>query len=471
MKFKTKSLILIVLFICSIMILSVTAVSAADLSKDVKASSNVSVDNKINPTKTVINSAITKNKSKTLTKSGAKSYIKNQKSSSTTTNSSHLQAYDYKDKKMVWFNVASDSTIDQYPAGLRTVTKYSNSKVTYAIVTNTKTKHSYNSKTKTNTTTSYTVLYNIKNSKSKLVKVTKTSVKTISADLPNEYLEATTNAEVNNPRIVALAKEITKGCKSDDYYNKAKLIYKWVQVNIDYTLDANISAVEILSQKGSNGNYKAYCVGFSNVMAALCRAVDVPVRYHAIFFFEEEYYPFQGHEGHVYTQVYVDGKWLFADAATVGFIAPLNYHGYLEEMPTQPGGSYYTYTNDWNYWYFNCNYNLHSHSDPYIVRESQGIGVLEYFYITSATITSATTAYNLLYSYASSNGYYIYSSNYFYGTMTYINPSPVNFWAFNYYDGSGNFLGSMYLDENGILYPVNDDYGELSGFVGFLDFY
>ena len=457
MKFRSKLLILIVLLICSMMILSLTAVSAADNYKELKKKTKISAVNKINPKNTVVNKAVTKNKVKikTLTKSNAKKFIKKQKPSSKSSKTTYKQAYDYKNKKMVWFNVNSNANINQYPGGLRLITQSSNSKISYAMVTSTKTKNSYNAKTNTNTTTTYKILYNVKNSKSKVVMVNQTSVKINSTNLPNEYLEATTNAEVNNPKIVALAKQITKSCKSDDYYNKAKLIYNWVQVNIDYDLIANMSAVQILSQKGSNGHYKAFCVGFSNVMAALCRAVDVPVRYHVIFFFEKEYYPFQGHEGHVYTQVYVNGQWLFADAATVGFIAPLNYKSYLQEMPTQPGGSYYTYTNSWNYWNFTCNHNLNKHSDPVIIKEASGVPVLEFFNL-SVSVPTASAAYNILYSYASSNGYYIYKNIYDEEYVNIINPNvSVLCWIFDYFDSSGNLLGYIGIDINGILYPVD----------------
>ncbi|MCL2688006.1 MAG: hypothetical protein FWE58_05670, partial [Methanobrevibacter sp.] len=413
------------------------------------------IDKKKKPTTNNAVTKVTKSSTKSLSNAKAKAYIKSKKSSTSKKSSVITQAYDYRNKKMVWFNVKTGSNINQYPAGLRLINTTTTTKVSYAITSKTKNTSNFNSKTNTNTTVKYTILYNIKGSKSKVVKITTTTVGQSTKNLANEYLETTINAEVNNPRIVALAKQITSGVKSDDYYTKAKLIYKWVQENIDYTLDANISAVQILSQKGSNGNYKAFCVGFSNVMAALCRSVGVPVEYHAILFFEEEYYPFQGHEGHVYTKVYVNGQWLFADAATVGFIAPLNYTSYLQTMPTQSGGSYDTYTNSWNYWYFLCNNHLIGHSDSHITREAQGVPVLEYFNL-STSASSVSSAYNILSPYANNNGYIISKSYYFSGYSNYIDPNNyIPVWGFHYFDGTtGNFLGYMILSQSGILFTA-----------------
>jgi len=427
---------------------------------------NVKANVKKKPT---TNKAVTK--IKTLSNTKAKAFVKKQKSSSSKSTNTVKQAYDYRNKKMVWFNVANSATIDMYPAGLRLTTVATTSNIKYAIVSgSTKTKSSYNSKTKITTTTSYKILYNIKGSKSKVVMITTSSSKQNSSNVANPYLSTSTNTEVNNPRIVALAKQITNSAKSDDYYTKAKLIYQWVQKNIDYDLNANMSAVSILSQKGSNGNYKAYCVGFSNVMAALCRSVGVPVQYHAIFFFEANQYPFQAHEGHVYSKVYVNGQWLFADAATVGFIAPLNYKSYLQTMPTQPGGSYYTTDNKWNYWDFVCNHNLASHSDPTIIREAQGVPVQEYFILPSkALITTASAAYNVLNPYASNNGYTIYKNQYFTGSSNEINPNVyIPIWGFHFFDShTGAFMGYMLLSQTGVLYPAwETSYRITSGTAG-----
>ena len=124
-------------------------------------------------------------------------------------------------------------------------------------------------------------------------------------------------------------------------------------------------------------------------------------------------------------------------------------------MPTQPGGSYYTYTNNWNYLYFVCNHNLNHHSDPTIIKESKGVPVLEYFQLNHSSVTSANAAYNILHSYASSNGYYIYKTDYITGSSDYITPEKfLPFWAFHVFDSGGNFVGYMVLSEEGILYPI-----------------
>ena len=455
MKYKSRILILAILIAFSVLFvfLSTSTVSAEEYALDATDSA---ISNKINPNKVTGGGGVPNQATiKPLTMAQAKKFVKSQKSYSSTSKTITKQAYDYKSGKMKWFTVGKDATIDQYPAGLKQITKNSKSKVTYKIVANTKTKTTYNKKTKVTTTVKYEILHTIKKSKEKVVKVTTTTSKQSSKTLANKYLQPSTAAQVNNAKIKALAKAITKGCKSNDYYGKAKKIYRWVQVNIDYTLDADTSATAILSKKGSNGHYKAYCVGFSNVMAALCRAVDVPVRYRAILFFQSNEYPFEGHSGHVYSQVYVKGRWVNADAATVGFIAPLGYTGSLHKMHTDPGGSYFTADNKANYWDFDCDHVLYAHKDFNITKEVNGVPVLEYMKL-GMSVPDLTTAYNILNNYASSNGYLIYKTNYFTGSSDYLTPySFTNIYAYHYYDGiTKKFLGYLIIDKNGVLYPA-----------------
>jgi len=399
------------------------------------------------------NVAKKKVKIKTVTMTSAKKFVKKAKPSSSNSRKSYMQAYDYRNNKMTWFNVNNNANIDQYPGGLRFITNTSTKKNTYKIVSSTKTKTSYNKNTGVTTVTSYKVLYNIKKSKSKVVLVTTSSSKQTPTNLANPYLAPSTDAQVNNPQIIALANSITKNCKSDDYYNKAALIYNWVQVNVDYDTSGNTSAIGVLSQKSPDGNYKAYCVGFSNLMASLCRAVGVPVRYNSIFYFDVDQYPFQGHGSHVYTEVYVRGSWLYADAATVGFIAPLNYKGSMQAIT--PEASYYTADNQWNYWYYECNHNLQNHVDSNIVRESQPVSIFRYLQLPIKP-NNPNDAYNILAPLAVKNGYHIYNNIYFYGTLSnYVHPGVTStIWGFHYFNTLNEFLGYMIIDNHGIIFAA-----------------
>lgn len=117
------------------------------------------------------------------------------------------------------------------------------------------------------------------------------------------YLLATANCQSNNPTIIALAKSITTGSTSQ--YTSATKIYNWVRDNINYAFYYN-------TQKGALGTLSsrsANCADTSHLMVALERAAGIPARYEHIYaqFSSGNWY------GHVIAQVYVDGKWYYAD--------------------------------------------------------------------------------------------------------------------------------------------------------------
>ena len=133
-----------------------------------------------------------------------------------------------------------------------------------------------------------------------------TSSPTPSTPVPaslQQYLKATKNCQVTNSQIQALAKSITSGKSST--YAKASAIFNWVRDNIKYNFYYN-------SIKGATGaltSKSANCCDTSNLLVALERAAGIPARYeHGYCKFSKNWY------GHVWTQVYVDGKWYRADA-------------------------------------------------------------------------------------------------------------------------------------------------------------
>jgi transglutaminase-like putative cysteine protease len=120
------------------------------------------------------------------------------------------------------------------------------------------------------------------------------------------YLLATANCQSTNPTIIALAKSITKGSTSQ--YTSAVEIYNWVRDNINYAFYYN-------TQKGALGTLSsrsANCVDTAHLMVALERAAGIPARYEHIYaqFSSGNWY------GHVIAQVYVDGKWYYADGTS-----------------------------------------------------------------------------------------------------------------------------------------------------------
>ena len=118
-----------------------------------------------------------------------------------------------------------------------------------------------------------------------------------------KYLQATKNCQVNDPRIIALAKSITKDATTT--YDKAEAIFNWVRDNLSYSFYYNTKygAVNTLLKKEGN------CVDHSHLLIALARAAGIPAKYeHGTCTFTSGTY------GHVWAQLWVDGKWYNADA-------------------------------------------------------------------------------------------------------------------------------------------------------------
>ena len=142
-----------------------------------------------------------------------------------------------------------------------------------------------------------------------------------------QYLKATTNCQVTNSQIQALAKSITSGKTST--YNKAAAIFNWVNDNINYVCytESQRGAVTTLTKKSGN------CCDITHLLIALERAAGIPARY------EHGYCKFSsGWCGHVWAQVYVDGKWYRADASN-----SRNTFGVINSWNTATATIYGTY--------------------------------------------------------------------------------------------------------------------------------
>jgi transglutaminase-like putative cysteine protease len=110
---------------------------------------------------------------------------------------------------------------------------------------------------------------------------------------------------VNDIKIKALGKKLTKGTKS--HTSKATKIFNWVKNNIKYNFYYNTKngAVKTLQYKKGN------CVDHAHLINALMRAVGIKSRYvHVSAKFSSSTY------GHVYSEVYLKGKWVKADATS-----------------------------------------------------------------------------------------------------------------------------------------------------------
>ena len=118
-----------------------------------------------------------------------------------------------------------------------------------------------------------------------------------------KYLVATTNAQSTNSTIIKLANSITSGLTST--YAKATAIFNWVRNNLSYSYYYN-------SKKGALGalsSRSANCCDTAHLVVALARAAGIPARYqHGYCHFSDGWF------GHVWAQLYVNGKWYYADA-------------------------------------------------------------------------------------------------------------------------------------------------------------
>ncbi|MBI5680498.1 MAG: hypothetical protein HZC47_06385 [Methanobacterium sp.] len=128
-----------------------------------------------------------------------------------------------------------------------------------------------------------------------------------SPDIPTElqqYLQPTANCQVNDNRIKALATSLTNGISST--YDKGVKIFNWARDNLGYSFYYNTKYGAVGTLNAKTGN----CVDTSHLVIALSRAAGIPARYmHGTCTFTSG-----NVYGHVWAQLYINGKWYNADA-------------------------------------------------------------------------------------------------------------------------------------------------------------
>jgi len=121
-----------------------------------------------------------------------------------------------------------------------------------------------------------------------------------------KYLASTANAQVTNAKIKALAASITAGKTTT--YAKAAAIFNWVRNNLSYSFYYNTKYGAVGALNARTGN----CVDTAHLIVALERAAGIPAKYvHGTVRF-----PSGSVYGHVWAQVYVNGKWYTADGTS-----------------------------------------------------------------------------------------------------------------------------------------------------------
>lgn len=126
-------------------------------------------------------------------------------------------------------------------------------------------------------------------------------------DIPPElqqYLQPTANCQVNDSRIKSLTSSLTSGISST--YDKGVKIFNWVRDNLSYSFYYNTKYGAVDTYLNRQGN----CVDHSHLLIALSRAAGIPARYmHGkCTFTSGNVY------GHVWAQLYINGRWYDADA-------------------------------------------------------------------------------------------------------------------------------------------------------------
>ena len=119
-----------------------------------------------------------------------------------------------------------------------------------------------------------------------------------------QYLQSTTNCQVGDTSINALAWSLAQGGNG---LAESTKIFNWVRDKIGYTFYYNTKYGAVSTLKNGSGN----CVDTSHLLIALLRAAGIPSRYvHGECTFSS------GRYGHVWAQVYVNGQWYDADATS-----------------------------------------------------------------------------------------------------------------------------------------------------------
>ena len=147
------------------------------------------------------------------------------------------------------------------------------------------------------------------------------------SSVPN-YVQTTTNCQVTNSKIQALAASITSGKTSA--YDKAVAIFNWVRDKLGYSFYYNTKYGAIGTLARMTGN----CCDTAHLLIALERAAGIPARYvHGYCKFSSgNWY------GHVWAQIYIDGKWYNADATSYR-----NTFGVIKNWNTKTAKIYGTY--------------------------------------------------------------------------------------------------------------------------------
>ena len=126
-------------------------------------------------------------------------------------------------------------------------------------------------------------------------------------DKIQKALQSNTSVPSDNPKIVALSKEITKNGK--DNLEKSFQIMNWIKDNIKWTYDSNTDVLQTLETR------KGDCTERASLFVALARAAGIPAEGAGGFVFTVD-----SISGHQWVKIYENNRWIEIDPSTVDFI-------------------------------------------------------------------------------------------------------------------------------------------------------
>jgi len=132
------------------------------------------------------------------------------------------------------------------------------------------------------------------------------------------------SAYSEDPAIVAQAKKITEGITND--YEKVQAIFQWATANITYTrtIPSGLKGIEEFKY--------GVCETFATTTMYLAQAAGFPAKYVSGTLIDSwnDDGTWSG-GGHAWTEVYVDGRWMFIDSTGMLFDEPITWwsHTYI----------------------------------------------------------------------------------------------------------------------------------------------
>lgn len=158
----------------------------------------------------------------------------------------------------------------------------------------------------------------------------KIPIATFEKNIATQGLKVTTKAVVSIKPDTSSVAALAKSLKGSTAYNTAVNLFNWVRDNIGYSFYYNTKYGAAGTLTHMTGN----CCDTANLLIALARDDGITSRYvHGYCDFSSGWY------GHVWAQLYVNGKWYTADATSYA-----NSLGVVKNWNTATATIYGTYT-------------------------------------------------------------------------------------------------------------------------------